>query len=588
MALRLRSGQASADPAGVRAGRPQPLGRPPASLDISSQVDRSEITIGDRIQYEIKVVYPEEGRVELPSVLGNLGSFEVKDYQASDPKEAGKLLIQTWRFDLSTFTVGKYTIPPQQVAYRQGADTAAAVCFTQPIEINVIRTSPETVKDIADIAPLAEVEGRAALARHRPGRRRAVGPGRCSSGAGPRASAAVAAAKPALPPFEEAMARLAGLKDLAAHPAEPGPRILLHPFRDPAPLHLPPLRHRRPGIHHLRVPGQDPQAARHRRAKAMAGQILRRHGPGQVRQRRPCWKAMRRPCSPRPRNSSARPGPAKTRCRRRRAGRRIAFGQTRLPRTEAQSRPPIHRFKRRLSAGSEPRGESKGPRRTPGSAGPKSPGPAPDTPRAAMAMTTTARDGSHEPAPFPESVFPDRARWSSPFWPGIISARTRSARRASAFPSLAIIKRVPAQHGLQGQAYAAGAAPARHRPHVHRPGPAPIRRGHRGRHHQRRGHHARPGHLRFHAHHGLPPAEPPRGGQEGHRELRPGPAARSHRPGGLFRQELHPMPAHPGLRHPGAVPAASGFRHGGGRHRHRHRACSTPPTACGSPGPRAR
>jgi hypothetical protein len=184
------------------------------SLDISSQVDRSEITIGDRIRYEIKVVYPAEGRVELPSVLGNLGSFEVKDYQASDPKDAGNLRIQTWHFDLSTFTVGKYTIPPQQIAYRRGTDTAAIVFFTQPIEINVIRTSPETVKDIADIAALAEVpSGQPWLA---------YGLGAAALLALAwflwrrlRRKPAAAAEKPALPPYEEAMARLAGIKDLA-------------------------------------------------------------------------------------------------------------------------------------------------------------------------------------------------------------------------------------------------------------------------------------------------------------------------------------------------------------------------------------
>jgi len=126
------------------------------NVDISSQVDRSEITIGDRIQYEIKVVFPKDGKLELPSVLGNLGSFEVKDYQVSEPKAADNLLIQTWHFNLSTFTVGKYTLPPQQIVYRHGSDTTSTIYFTQPIEINVVRTSPETIKDIADIAALAE------------------------------------------------------------------------------------------------------------------------------------------------------------------------------------------------------------------------------------------------------------------------------------------------------------------------------------------------------------------------------------------------------------------------------------------------
>jgi len=152
--------------------------------------------------------------VELPSVLGNLGSFEVKDYQPSDPKDAGNLKIQTWHFDLSTYTVGKYTIPPQLVEYRHGKDMAAAQFYTQPIEINVVRTSPETVKDIADIATLAEVKS---------------GPPWLLYGLGAlaalilafilwrrfRTKSAPKAAKPALPPFEEAMAKLAGVKDLS-------------------------------------------------------------------------------------------------------------------------------------------------------------------------------------------------------------------------------------------------------------------------------------------------------------------------------------------------------------------------------------
>jgi len=184
------------------------------TLDISSQVDHSEITIGDRVHYEIKVVYPKDGNLVLPSVLGNLGSFEVKDYQASEPKDAGNLKIQTWRFDLSTFTVGKYTIPPQIIEYREGKDTTASIFYTQPIELNVKRTSPETVKDIADIAPLAQVSaptpwllyglgGLIALAL-------AIVLWRVL-----RKKSPAFAVKPQLPPFEEAIEGIAGLKDLS-------------------------------------------------------------------------------------------------------------------------------------------------------------------------------------------------------------------------------------------------------------------------------------------------------------------------------------------------------------------------------------
>jgi BatD DUF11 like domain/Domain of unknown function (DUF4381) len=119
---------------------------------ISSQADRTEITIGDLLHYSIQVKYPKDGRIHLPSVLGNLGAFEVKDYSEGEAKINGDQKEQIWEFTLSTFTVGDYTLPPQWVEYRQGQDTTAYTYMTQPIAIKVKRTSPETVKDIADIA----------------------------------------------------------------------------------------------------------------------------------------------------------------------------------------------------------------------------------------------------------------------------------------------------------------------------------------------------------------------------------------------------------------------------------------------------
>ncbi len=129
-----------------------------ADVSIVSNVDHAEITIGDRITYKIEIQFPLEGHIELPSVLGNLGSFEVKDYKNAEPRKEGDHRVQVWTFNLSTFTVGKYAIPPQEVKYFAGQDTSSKIYFTQPIEINVKRTSPETVKDIADIQDLISVE----------------------------------------------------------------------------------------------------------------------------------------------------------------------------------------------------------------------------------------------------------------------------------------------------------------------------------------------------------------------------------------------------------------------------------------------
>jgi hypothetical protein len=124
---------------------------------VTAKVDRSQITIGDRIQYEIDVTYPATGHVELPAVLGNLGDFEVKDYKTEYGNAADGRATAKYLFTISTFTVGAYTLPPQRIEYREANDTSTLVLYTEPTEIKVIRTSPETEKDIADIADVVNI-----------------------------------------------------------------------------------------------------------------------------------------------------------------------------------------------------------------------------------------------------------------------------------------------------------------------------------------------------------------------------------------------------------------------------------------------
>jgi len=127
------------------------------SIDVTAKVDRSQITVGDRIQYEIDVTYPAAGHVELPAVLGNLGDFEVKDYKTEYGNAPDGRALAKYLFTISTFTVGDYALPPQRIEYREGTDTSTLVLYTEPTEIKVVRTTPETQKDIADIADVAPV-----------------------------------------------------------------------------------------------------------------------------------------------------------------------------------------------------------------------------------------------------------------------------------------------------------------------------------------------------------------------------------------------------------------------------------------------
>ena len=50
---------------------------------ISMSVDRSEITIGDRVKYDVTVKYPADCNVITPSLGSNLGMFEIQDFHAA-------------------------------------------------------------------------------------------------------------------------------------------------------------------------------------------------------------------------------------------------------------------------------------------------------------------------------------------------------------------------------------------------------------------------------------------------------------------------------------------------------------------------
>jgi len=86
-------------------------------IEVTSAVDTSRITIGDRITYTITIDHVDTMRVERPGEGVNLGQFEIKDYKIHDPVHADGRIKQQFDYVISVFDTGAFVIPPFPVAY---------------------------------------------------------------------------------------------------------------------------------------------------------------------------------------------------------------------------------------------------------------------------------------------------------------------------------------------------------------------------------------------------------------------------------------------------------------------------------------
>lgn len=124
-------------------------------VSVKSQTTASQVFVGDRFDYEIGVTAPESASVDLPSFVGNLGNFEVKDLQHTEksegvPKGQKKFI---WKATLNTFVAGDFLIAPQEVRAVLGADSV--VTRTDPVAVKVVPRTDGSEEDILDVeAPI--------------------------------------------------------------------------------------------------------------------------------------------------------------------------------------------------------------------------------------------------------------------------------------------------------------------------------------------------------------------------------------------------------------------------------------------------
>ena len=124
-------------------------------ISVETNLDKSIITIGDRVHYTLLVTHSPDVLVEMPATGVNLGQFEIQDYQISEPEEIDDMIVESVTYRISVYEVGKFLIPPVMVRYSLPPDSTVHEMQSEESAIQVESVKPSEAEDIQDIkAPM--------------------------------------------------------------------------------------------------------------------------------------------------------------------------------------------------------------------------------------------------------------------------------------------------------------------------------------------------------------------------------------------------------------------------------------------------
>ena len=127
-------------------------------IEVTSAVDTSRITIGDRITYTISIDHVDTMQVENPGAGVNLGQFEIKDYKIFDPVSEDGRVLEKFEYVISVFDTGTYVIPAFPVAYFPlDSLHKYKIIEASPITIHVESVLDAEDRELRDVKPPIDI-----------------------------------------------------------------------------------------------------------------------------------------------------------------------------------------------------------------------------------------------------------------------------------------------------------------------------------------------------------------------------------------------------------------------------------------------
>jgi len=125
-----------------------------AAPSIKAGISRKRIFVGDRIRYRTEIVSKDDLEIEFPQFKDSkLGDCEIKDSGKSVKRSIfGKSSYINW-LDITSYYVGKRTVPPIEIKYREKGEGAWRKLKTGDFTFTVETVLPRGLKltDIKDI-----------------------------------------------------------------------------------------------------------------------------------------------------------------------------------------------------------------------------------------------------------------------------------------------------------------------------------------------------------------------------------------------------------------------------------------------------
>ncbi len=122
-------------------------------VTVRAEVDRSEITVGDRVVLAITVEHGPDDQITWPTTADAFGEFEVLDARLLEPVAGGGAVTSRAEFVVTTFELDEVEIPSVEVVVLRDGGAVTITTVTDPVRITVSSVGRDEGDSIRDIKP---------------------------------------------------------------------------------------------------------------------------------------------------------------------------------------------------------------------------------------------------------------------------------------------------------------------------------------------------------------------------------------------------------------------------------------------------